>query len=82
MIMTRKPKEIRRWLRSNLWYREFLRHAWYGRTSVRSALAVIGGYCGIDTMNVAFKWSTTLKGQSFWLGKNMDFQNWYQHGKD
>lgn len=82
MIMTRTPKEIRRWFRSNLWYREFLRHAWFGRRSVKSAIDVITGRCGIDTLTVAFAWGKTLRGYSFWSGQNVDFQYWYQHGED
>lgn len=78
--MKRTPKEIRRWFRSNLWYREFLHHAWFGRTSLKTAIAVISGRYGIDTLTAAFTWDNTLQGYGIWSVRNNDFKTWYKYG--
>ena len=80
--MKRTPKEIRRWFRANLWYSDFLRHAWFGRRSIKSAIDVITGRCGFDTLTEAFAWDKTLRGYSFWSLQNSDFQHWYLYGAE
>lgn len=78
--MKRTPKEIRRWFRSRLWYHDFLRNAWFGRSSVKSAISIISGHCGMDTLMHAFRWDNTLQGSLFWEDRNCEFIKWYKYG--
>lgn len=76
----RTAKEIRRYLKQQHWYKEYvsnLKPIW----TRRNMICHIRGYKGDCTISAAFLWDATLQGCDTWRRRDKLFTNWYNRGK-
>lgn len=87
----RTAKEIRQYLKSKPWYKDFVYNvkkspyeykSKYTRT-IRKADAkrVLKGYFGLETLEAAFSWHRTKEGPYTWALRDQLFEQWYEKGK-
>lgn len=76
----RTAKEIRRYLKQQHWYKEYVRNA----KSIRLKsyyLFHVRGYKGKSTISNAFFWDSSPQGHNIWNHRDVLFVNWYNRGK-
>lgn len=78
--MSPKPHDIRRWLRRQPWYRDFVGHVrWNDRVTLRHKLRILSGRKGEATMTEAFDFGITVEGARKWRERNEQFINWFTY---
>lgn len=77
----RTAKEIRRYLKQQHWYKEYVRNV-KPRWSKRNIARYIKGYEGYCTIGGAFFWKKTIQGHRTWMRREELFTNWYNRGKE
>lgn len=72
-------KQIRRYLRKQVWYKPWLKFTWRAQT-LEEFLVYFLGFKNENTLR-GFVWRNTVHGASFWNKADNDFRSWY-HGKE
>lgn len=72
------PEQICQWLRSQLWYEQFVRNIdRHGPILLRDKAKLIYGEEGLSTIVYAFPWNETEEGINFWDEADKQFIKWY-----
>ena len=72
------PKQVRRWMRRQTWWRSFRTLAWMEENrSLRDKLRTLTGHGGLHTVAEAFNGFETLQGGAFWADVSAEFMCWY-----
>lgn len=77
----RTAKEIRKYLKQQKWYKDFVRNTRFRfKYSKSKAKYVIRGYCKKDTIACAFLWDRIPQDHEYWEAIDNRFRNWYNKG--
>jgi len=74
------PKQIRRYLRKQPWYKAWLKFTWMSQP-LKDFIRFARGKAGVDTLQ-GFSWHNTVQGNSFWARASANFSEWYHHGEE
>lgn len=75
------PKQIKKWLRSQRWYPQFVKNMKELRVTGLD-YSILNGKWGQQTISAGFVWDMSPEGQDFWNDKDTQFLLWYHRKED
>jgi hypothetical protein len=75
----RTPKEVRRWLRQQSWYKEWRTQIMNLRISRKERNRILRGHAGKDSINL-FEWRDTIQGYDCWNSRRVELCIFYHGG--